>query len=979
MKIKSFNNLNIRQKLMITFMLIISVFFIGIIFFVSFKSKDVITKGSIEFATATAKQYSNLYAEKLNLAMRTVEVLAGSCESSLKSGRQNRQDLMDLMRTELDKNNDILAVWTIWEPNAFDGKDSLYRNSPGHDATGRFVACWDRSSVKIRLNPNPDYDTPGANDFYIIPKMNKQPTILEPVKYSYSGSKNEERFICGLVVPVINDGEFVGLMGIDYNMDRLQEINSQIKFYTSGFGKLLSHKGIVAADQTREYLGKTTFEFADKQTDIINTVTYGKEYTTTIQSKSLTKETIKIYTPINIIDTNTPWSFCLLVPVDEVLASATSTFWLFIIIIAIVLLVIAFVINYLSHALVKPINDATSTLKNLAKGQVDIKKRMEYDSGDELGQMATALNTLMDGLVRTTEFAKQIGEGKFDSEFQLLSENDSLGNALLEMRGSLINAATEEKLRKEEEAVRAWTTQGVAKFADILRQRSENISEMASSIISNLVEYIDAIQSGLFIYNDDNADNKFLELVAAYAYHRKKYLKKEINLGEELVGSCALEKKTIYLTDIPENYIQITSGLGQANPRNLLIVPLKIEEDIFGVLEIASFHIFKQFQIEFIEKIAESIASTLSNIKTAERTARLLNQSRQQAEAMAAQEEEMRQNLEELQATQEEMNRRNSEIQALNNAVDAALISVIFNTDGSIARANQIFLDVYGFHDVDLMGKRPYMLIAPSMVENFKIGWSKVLQGQQYQSELKGITKNGEEIWLHGTYSPIRDQAGVVTRVYYLAQNITDNKRIEFEAKQQAVDLENSKKEIDTAYEKLKLNESVLKKAVENGREKERQINLMRDNLEKKVKEQTHDLMIKNSEMLGLTEAVDEALMRAEYAPDGTILKANDNYVDTVGVSRENFIGKPVTIFVADADLASFNETWSKVMAGKTVKYEAKRKLKTNEDARLLTIYRPALDENGQVHKIFYIGLDMTASRNQSPEAKRDSDEHARG
>lgn len=347
----------------------------------------------------------------------------------------------------------------------------------------------------------------------------------------------------------------------------------------------------------------------------------------------------------------------------EEMNAAFNKFERFIGILGISLVVISVIIAFfLTRTTVQPIKNVKNTIIDMCQGILPERKLKARN--DEIGDMSAALNDLIDSFKKFTTFAKDIGHGNYNSDFEPLSEQDELGNALLEMRDNLKQASEEEEKRKEEDRQRNWASQGIAKFSEILRENNDNIEELSYQIIHNLVNYTGANQGGLFIINDDDEENKFIELKASFAYNRRKYLNKQIEMGVGLIGRAVQEAETIYMTEVPENYINITSGLGEATPRCLLIVPLKTNEEVHGVIEMASFHEFEQYLVDFVEKVAEDIASTLSTVKINIRTNELLEKTQQQAEEMKSQEEEMRQNMEELKATQEESSRREKELKA---------------------------------------------------------------------------------------------------------------------------------------------------------------------------------------------------------------------------------------------------------------------------------------------------------------------------
>lgn len=296
------------------------------------------------------------------------------------------------------------------------------------------------------------------------------------------------------------------------------------------------------------------------------------------------------------------------------------------------------------HSLQRPLN----IISRLSVGELPEAAKVPED---EMGPIVEASNKLSAALEKASGFAQEIGKGHFDFDYQLLSEKDILGNALINMKDDL-------RKYHEKEKIQNWSNEGYAMFSDILRNSFMKTEEMGKVIISRLVTYLEANQGGLFLYDEEAGA---LQLTACYAYGRNKFLTKSILPGEGLIGQCFLERQTSYYTDVPENYIKITSGMGSALPRSILIVPVKNEEKIEGVLEIASFSVFRDYEIDFVEKVAQNLASVVTAIKRNNITEKLLQDSKRQSEALKVQEEELQNTFEELYRSREEFRRQEEE------------------------------------------------------------------------------------------------------------------------------------------------------------------------------------------------------------------------------------------------------------------------------------------------------------------------------
>ncbi len=450
------------------------------------------------------------------------------------------------------------------------------------------------------------------------------------------------------------------------------------------------------------------------------------------------------------------------------------------------IILIAIVLSmFFSRSLTQPINSMRNTLDMVAKGVLPEKN--EKTSNDEFGLMSKKVDDLVETLKNSAQFAKKVGEGKFDAAFTPASENDTLGLALLNMRDNLI-----ENERRDKE--RNWIVRGVAEVGEILRMH-DTLEALGDDIIKFIIDKIGAIQGAFYIVNDDDPKLKVIELRASFAYGRKKYLKKSFRFAEGLVGQAAIEQDTVMRTEIPDDYVTLTSGiLGDQRPKCILIVPLITNEEVFGVVELAGFKKFDPSQVKFVQELSLILARTIFNIKVNERTRRLLAESQEMSNELKEKQEVLRQNAEEMQATQEELKRSNvlleEQVEEVNRTQkrmqllleNASEVITIYEEDGTIRYVSPSVESILGYGQKELQGKSDLEKVHPDgreVASNlFKHLKEKPEEKVTVQFEYQ--TKYGNYIWLEATGTNFMSNPAI--HGYILnSRDITERRRAEQE------------------------------------------------------------------------------------------------------------------------------------------------------------------------------------------------------
>lgn len=287
-----------------------------------------------------------------------------------------------------------------------------------------------------------------------------------------------------------------------------------------------------------------------------------------------------------------------------------SLIFYFILLTSIFVILATIILTYFTRNITNPILTIKNILLKISKGQK--VEKIDFRRKDEIGQMTDSLNNLIDGLHKYTEFAYEIAKENYQAKFEKLSDEDILGTALLQMRDSLHEARIKEQQRMIEDKRREWITIGINRIGDIITI-SPTAKSMAENIVLRIAEHSNVTAVALFFAIEIDISKTILKLFAAFAYNRQKFLEKIIEPGEGLIGSIYLEKKPMLITDAPEDYLILSSGLGQSKPRNIYISPLVFENECHGVLELASFKTFEEHEIKFFDEISKLIAISLTN------------------------------------------------------------------------------------------------------------------------------------------------------------------------------------------------------------------------------------------------------------------------------------------------------------------------------------------------------------------------------
>jgi len=372
-------------------------------------------------------------------------------------------------------------------------------------------------------------------------------------------------------------------------------------------------------------------------------------------------------------------------------------------------------VNFMASNLTGQVRGIAKVVTAVATG--DLKKRLTVEAKGEIAELADTINNMTDTLAlfaeQVTSVAREVGvEGKLGGQANVpgaagtwkdltdnvnglaanltnqvraiadvatsVTKGDLTRNVQVEAKGEVADLKdnVNEMIRNLRETTlqnseQDWLKTNLAKFTRLL-QGQRDLTAVSKLVLSELAPLISA-QHGVFYMMDESApENPCLKMLSAYAFRERKNLSNEWRIGEGIVGQCAAEKQRILLTNVPGDYVEITSGLGSAKPLNIIALPIVFENKVKAVVEIASFTLYSSIHQTFLDQLSESIGIVLNTIEANMRTEELLKQSQSLAQELGSQQEELRQTNEELEDKARLLEEQKVEVERKNREVETS-------------------------------------------------------------------------------------------------------------------------------------------------------------------------------------------------------------------------------------------------------------------------------------------------------------------
>jgi len=384
--------------MLLTICSVMALAFIVTIGMVAVMSGNLAEREALEKAEQMAYRYGGVVKADVEVASDAARTLAQVFEGvqtglegiSDEGGLPHRALLTQLLKQVILKNPHFYGVWTVWEPNALDGMDASFVDTPGHDATGRFVPIWNRNSGALALRASLNYEREGKGDYYLVPKRTGKEMILEPYTVTIDG---RDHLMTTVSVPIVRGGRVLGVVGVDIALKTFQDAFAGIKVYGTGYLSIISNGGVYVSHPTEDRIGKSIYEVTPWGNAFEQDIKSGVSFQTANFSRTLNSQVIRMGAPISIGMTDTPWTAMISIPKAMILKEAHRIRYVCLLVALVAMLVLVGTVYYITGRATRPIVRAVDFAEAVSKG--DFSRTLTTRRRDEIGTLVRALNTMV--------------------------------------------------------------------------------------------------------------------------------------------------------------------------------------------------------------------------------------------------------------------------------------------------------------------------------------------------------------------------------------------------------------------------------------------------------------------------------------------------------------------------------------------------------------------------------------------------------
>lgn len=459
--------LKLRTRMQVSIGSIAFIAFAVTIAVVAIKASNMASGEARGKAKEMAHRYSGSVKAEVELAMNAARTLARTFEGVKFSEDNPSREMLDRIQEQVLKDNsNFIGVWTCWEPNALDGKDSEYMDAPGHDSTGRYVPYWNKGSGTVAVEPLLDYEVPGAGDYYLLSKNSGKETILDPYKYPIGG---KEVLITSLVAPIKHNGVVVGVAGIDISLDTFNGMIASIKPFEDGNAALIANNGTYVSHVDTERAGKdvgTSEQWIAAKTAIKS----GNMHTAKGRSEYLATDVERVFVPVQIGHTETPWSFLVNIPTKKVMEKASSIMYTSIFIGFIALSALIFVTFLISKGIADPLNQIIDRMTDGSEQMTSASQQVAATGqqiAEATGQQAASLEETSSSLEEMASMTSQNADNANQANVLAKDASDAAQNGNRSIQ-QLNSAMSEISSSSEETAKIVKTIEDIAFQTNLL-------------------------------------------------------------------------------------------------------------------------------------------------------------------------------------------------------------------------------------------------------------------------------------------------------------------------------------------------------------------------------------------------------------------------------------------------------------------------------------------------------------------------------